>query len=163
MKSSVQPKPVAASCQLFLRIRHPDLDPDTVTEVLGLEPEHQVRAGRSVARNGAERLHSESYWIAALTEDDFEERAESDWLLGAAKLREARALGMKFMMEATGYDFPIARWLKRLDGRREFFQRIRSEGGSVTLVIQRTDHEYPVAIRESLQRLADLGIALEVD
>jgi hypothetical protein len=163
MKSSPQPKSVEPTFQLFLRIKHPVLDPDEVTEAIGLQPEHAIKAGRSVSRSGVERLHSESYWIASLRTLGDEDPTPGDPLLARMTPSQAQLLMKRFMSDMAGYDAFILLWLRRLGEQQALLKRINDEGGSVTLVIQRADHDRPVSVRQSLLRLAELGIGLEID
>jgi len=163
MKARTQPKSIEPTFQLFLRIKHPALDPDVVTEAIGLQPEHAVKAGRSVSRSGVERLHSESYWIASLRTLSDEDTEPSDPLLARMTLSQAQSLMKRFLADASGCDSFILLWLRRLGEQQALLKRINDEGGSVTLVIQRADHDRPVSVRQSLQRLAELGIGLEID
>jgi len=163
MKATSQPKSVEPAFQLFLRIKHPALDPDVVTEAIGLQPEHAIKAGRSVSRSGVERLHSESYWIAALRTLSDEGAVPADPMLARMTPSQAQSLMRRFLADTTGYDSFILLWLRRLGEQQELLKRINDEGGSVTLVIQRADHDRPVSVRQSLQRLSELGIGLEID
>lgn len=161
MKATSQPKSVEPAFQLFLRIKHPALDPDVVTEAIGLQPEHAIKAGRSVSRSGVERLHSESYWIASLRTVGEEDALPADPM--AMTPSQAQSLMRRFLVDTAGYDGFILLWLRRLGEQQELLKRINDEGGSVTLVIQRADHDRPVSVRQSLQRLSELGIGLEID
>jgi hypothetical protein len=54
---------------ISLRIRHPSIEPHTITKVLGIEPQHTWKAGdarRSPAGEALEGSYRESYWIARL-------------------------------------------------------------------------------------------------
>jgi len=54
---------------ISLRIRHPSIDPHTITKTLGIEPQHIWKAGdarRSPAGEALEGSYRESYWIARL-------------------------------------------------------------------------------------------------
>ncbi|HEY4369409.1 MAG TPA: hypothetical protein VGN07_19405 [Steroidobacteraceae bacterium] len=163
MKARTQPRTVEPSFQLFLRIKHPALDPEVVTEAIGLQPEHSVRAGRSVSRSGVERLHSESYWIASLSTPITEDDEPADPLLARMTASQAQSLMKRFAADASGYDGFIELWLRRLGDQQALLKRINDEGGSVTLVVQRADHDRPVSVRQALRRLAELGIGLEID
>ncbi|HYM36188.1 MAG TPA: hypothetical protein VET48_12365, partial [Steroidobacteraceae bacterium] len=56
----------AIRVEMFLRIKHPSIDPQEITEVLGLQPEHATKAGLETSAKGVKRLFSESYWLAHL-------------------------------------------------------------------------------------------------
>jgi hypothetical protein len=54
-----------------LRIRHPNIDPAEITQMLGFEPQHTWRAGdarRSPTGEALEGIHRESYWMGRLLE-----------------------------------------------------------------------------------------------
>jgi hypothetical protein len=54
---------------ISLRIRHPSIEPHTITKTLGIEPQHSWKAGdarRSPAGEALEGSYRESYWIARL-------------------------------------------------------------------------------------------------
>lgn len=165
MKASrAKPLERPSELQLFLRIKHPSLDPAVITRALGMEPEQSIAAGADVSRTGVRRLHSESYWIAKLPTTSVVELAtgyrESTLTEGAAELSGEDLLAM---MGATERDVRIAARLKRFENQQEFFRRINADGGSVTLIVDRGDAFEPVVLKHSLKMLAELGIALEVD
>lgn len=167
MKTSSSRKLDQPLMEMFLRIKHPTLDPDTITETLGLEPEECIKVGTSASKTGGRRLHSESYWIADLTVPSLAELArwEADTpgsRLTATFPQQNRA-EIKHLIGATEYDFFILGWLKRLEGQQPFFQELNQSGGSATLLIQRNDANAPVSLRKSLGRLDALGIGLEID
>lgn len=54
---------------ISLRIRHPSVDPRTITETLGIEPQHTWKAGdprRGAAGEAREGAYRESYWMGRL-------------------------------------------------------------------------------------------------
>jgi Domain of unknown function (DUF4279) len=54
---------------ISLRIRHPTIEPDTITKTLGIEPQHIWKAGDARRSPGGEALegsYRESYWMARL-------------------------------------------------------------------------------------------------
>lgn len=54
---------------ISLRIRHPSIEPHTITKTLGIEPQHIWKAGearRSPAGEALEGSYRESYWMARL-------------------------------------------------------------------------------------------------
>jgi hypothetical protein len=54
---------------ISLRIRHPRIEPHTITKTLGIEPQHIWKAGdarRSPVGEALEGSYRESYWIARL-------------------------------------------------------------------------------------------------
>jgi hypothetical protein len=154
--------------EMFLRIKHPTMDPDAITETLGLEPEECIKMGASASTSGGRRLHSESYWIAGLTVPSMAELGR--WEVDAPEVRLAggfpqsgERVAIKHLLGATEYDFYILSWLRRLEGKQVFFSELIQAGGSATLLIQRNDQNAPVSLRKSLGLLETLGIGLEID
>jgi hypothetical protein len=140
--------------QLFLRIRHPSLDPREITRALAIEPIQTVPCGSS-----------ESYWIAELPTSPVRELlAKYQGVRGLSNIRlneeEAPAL-----VGGTEWDHRILLQLKALTAEkpRGFLQKLIREGGSVTLLIERGDQRSPFVIKRAMATLAELGIELEVD
>jgi hypothetical protein len=140
--------------QLFLRIRHPSLDPREITRALAIEPIQTVPCGSS-----------ESYWIAELPTSPVRELlAKYRGVRGLSNIRlgeeEAPAL-----VGGTEWDHRILLQLKALTAEkpRGFLQKLIREGGSVTLLIERGDQRSPFVIKRAMATLAELGIELEVD
>ena len=53
--------------QLSLRIRHPSIDPASISHELQIEPEHSFRAGDPrESRSAVTSVHADSYWLATL-------------------------------------------------------------------------------------------------
>jgi Domain of unknown function (DUF4279) len=55
-----------------LRLRHPSIGPETITEALGIQPQHAWKAGdtrRDPAGHDREGVYRESYWIGRLLDD----------------------------------------------------------------------------------------------
>lgn len=150
--------------ELFLRIQHPTLNPDDITEALGIEPEHTVHAGLAASRSGVRRLHSESYWLARLPSLGLRERMQG--MRPFSSPQEAMSAITKEQLsrlrDATQYDVHILDALHPLLDKKEFLQKLTRDG-SMVLLVQRTDRTAPLALRTSLPRLAELGIALEID
>lgn len=165
MKAS-RAKPVERSSdlQLFLRIRHPSLDPAEISRILDTEPEDAVAAGPEVSSAGVQRLHSETYWIARLPMTSiaeltqrFREGGLSESMLTMTKQEVVALVG------ASVYDLRILPRLKRFECHQDFFDRINRDGGSITLIVDRGEPAQPVVLKHALEKLVALGIALEVD
>lgn len=95
---------------ISLRLRHPALDPEQITEALGIAPKRCWKAGeprRTPAGTPLAGTNRDSYWTASL--------AAGRWPL---KLDEA-----------------ICDVLKTLVRHRSFLHRVRSEGGKVELFV----------------------------
>ena len=55
-----------------LRIRHPSIDPSSITETLGIEPQHTWKAGeprRDPGSGDRSGVYRESYWMGRLMEE----------------------------------------------------------------------------------------------
>jgi Domain of unknown function (DUF4279) len=126
---------------ISLRVEHPSADPAEITSALGLTPSRTWRAGepRSTAK-GAPRPgeNAESFWTATLAEGRWPEKALPDI---------------------------ISDLLDQLAARKDFFHRIRSEGGKAEFFVgwffdgQSGD----VFGCDLLARMADLKIDLSLD
>lgn len=165
MKARPQPKQSLQEPRLFLRIRHPTMDPREITRALAIEPIQTLAAG-AVTESGVHRLHSESYWIAQLPIASMHEIAEGYQAGGlsapvlSSSTEEALAL-----IGATEWDARILLRLKelQLDAKQNFLQQIVVQGGSIALLVDRGEQRVPFAIKRALPKLAQLGIELEVD
>jgi hypothetical protein len=115
--------------QLSLRIRHPSIDPASISRELQIEPEHSFRAGepRESARNiTVTSVHVESYWLATLD---------------PASLLVDTVLAPKFgtkthAIALSAVDHALTILTTSVLRRHvEFFRRIESEGGEVRLIV----------------------------
>lgn len=115
--------------QLSLRVRHPSIDPDTISRELQIEPEHSFRAGqpRESARSLAVTpVHVESYWLATLD--------PATMVMGAALAPDLspQTHAAAFSVLDSALAVLINSVLRR---HSEFFRRMQSEGGEVRLII----------------------------
>ena len=192
MKTNTVRKVDSSRVQLFLRIKHPSLDPATISNAIGIEPEHAVRAGESISAKGKPALHSESYWIAQLSTPVFPVSIAAEALQDYRALLSTSSVAEKIKLQtlyferhahtlqglskglskeqlialigASPIELMIVPWLRKWAACREFLASINAAGGSVTLVIQLRNVEPPLRIRPTLARqLADAGIELEID
>jgi hypothetical protein len=61
-------------------------------------------------------------------------------------------------------DLVLLARLLSLQPHREFFRRVRTDGGSATLLVQLPDRDAPITITPALaRRLADLDVEMEID
>lgn len=151
--------------QLFLRIRHPTLDPREITRALAIEPIQTLACGSSV-EGAVRRLHTESYWIAELPTASMHELL-ARYRSGA---REISMLAfnkeeLPGLIGGSEWDHRILLQLKELqaDKPRALLQQIIRDGGSVTLLVERGERRSPFVIKRALAKLAELGIELEID
>jgi hypothetical protein len=57
---------------VFLRIRHPKIEPSRITETLGIEPQHSWKAGeprRNDSGDDCARVYRDSYWMGRLMDE----------------------------------------------------------------------------------------------
>ena len=179
---------VDSALQLFLRIKHPSLDPAKISGALGMEPEHAKSAGEAISAAGRRTLHSESYWIAQLptavrpmsvsadvlrdyktlaTTAVSEEKTALQLRLLARNAHSLQGLTKDDVIELIGaspIELILVPWLRKFSLQSQFFSVINADGGSVTLVVQLRNAEHSVRIRPMLsRRLAAAGIELEID
>jgi len=163
MTSAVASKQEPVPVEIFLRVKHPTMDPQEMTEKLGVEPEHTANAGPAASRSGVRRLHSESYWLARLPTLTVQERISNLRSFSTkAALSAPDKEKVHRLLDATTHDLFILDALGPLMERKQFLQEL-SRKGSVVLLVQRTDRTVPLALRASFPVLTELGIALEID
>jgi hypothetical protein len=145
---------------VYLRIRHPSIDPADITATLGVDPVHAWAAG-SAREPAADRVsrgrHVETYWLAPLGDEGWH-RAQ------------AAGPGDKFRnLWPTAKAFPLEVFLmtqaRLLVAHKEFFARLKSEGASVVLALtlEAEEHlslELPPAL---LRSLADLNVGVSIE
>jgi hypothetical protein len=127
--------------KISLRLHHPSLDPGEITRALGLIPLRSLKAGepRTTPKgNPLEGINRETFWTARMIEDQW-----------------------------PGKELPVAvnACLDQLVPQRDFFHRIRSEGGAIKLRIGwffegMSGGEFDCDL---LARMADLKIDLSLD
>ena len=173
--------------ELYLRVKHPSLDPGTISKALNIEPEHSVCAGESTTKSGKLRLHSESYWLAKLpsarsvpfsTEllNDYKELATTTSVTEKLAIKKRhfestafayQGLSKEEILELIGaspFELLIMPWLRKLNSEEVFFKALRSGGGSAAIVVQLHNIEHSLRLRPNVtRRLAQVGIDLEIE
>ena len=127
-----------------LRLRHPAIDPSTITQRLGIEPQHTWKAGdprRDPGGGALQGLYRESYWMGRLMEEP--------------QLSSARLSLESVLLEK----------LAHLRRSHDFLEQLHAEGGIAELHVSLYARE---AFRlelseESLGLLGRLGLALALD
>ena len=127
-----------------LRMRHPRIDPATITQTLGIKPQHTWQSGTPrVGPEGEslEGLYRESYWMA--------------------RLMETPQLSGQVSVEAVLRDT-----LANLRRSQAFLERIQAEGGVTELHVSlfaraNFSLELPASTLTLLGRLG-VGVALEI-
>lgn len=138
---------------------HPQLDPQEITRILAIDPEHTLAARRRSAS-----MASECYWIAPLLFSELEEPwPQPGERFGATAARRGRrpraTAAMQVLDDATAVSLAV----RRLQVHQDFFRRVADEGGSATLLLN-VNKAGSMTIPPTLaQKLAELGLALEVD
>jgi hypothetical protein len=127
-----------------LRMRHPRIDPATITQTLGIKPQHTWQSGTPRIGPGGESLeglYHESYWMARLM--------ETPQLSGQVSVEEV-----------------LRETLANLRRSQAFLERIQAEGGVTELHVSlfaRTNFsvELPASTLALLGRLG-VGVALDI-
>ena len=152
--TSAQHRTADTPTRIHLRVKHPKLDPNEITRVLSMTPEHTLDAGRSSVSMAAE-----SYWIAPLSFTAFDETWANDENEESGGSTLPSIAGMQLMSDES----IVGHALRRLQSHRRFFHSIADEGGTATLLIN-VNKAGSMTIPPSLARkLADLGLTLELD
>ena len=130
----------APNYSISLRVRHPTLDPDMLTQNLHLEPLHSWRAGeprRSATGAMLGGEHRESYWAAPLPGQG----------VGAAG----------FALEPF-----LSQQLTQLNRHRELLSRLQAEGGQISMLVEVSRIDTLTLSTGMSRKLADLNIELEL-
>jgi hypothetical protein len=133
--------------QLSLRIRHPSIDPQSISRELGIEPEHSFQAGqpRQLRSSVAPAtVHTESYWLAALNPATWFENLSfpeaPTWALSLCAVRLSKSHGA-------------------------LLRKVRSEGGEISVLVTLS----PAAVSsfnlapEVSRIFGEIGITLEIE
>ena len=129
---------------ISLRLHHPSIDPAEITQALGLKPKRAWKAGdtRQTPKGmPLEGIYRESYWYTDLIQDG------------------------EHSSEGTLIEEYLDYFAKQLAPSRDFFARIRSEGGRVELSIGLyNDRNFGFELPPSLlSAAADIGLSLLFD
>jgi hypothetical protein len=149
--------------QVSLRVRHPSMDPASISRELGIEAEHSFRAGDPrPSRSGLApaSIHTETYWLAPMI--------PASWL-GDMSIAERPGLAAadKHMYAAVTTNLGLAFSLCALRFRTmhgALLRQIRSEGGQVSLLVALSAAVSSFSIAPEVSRLfSDLGITIEFE
>ncbi len=132
------------SYSISLRLCHPSIDPAEITRALALKPNRAWKAGeprQTPKGTPLEGVYRESYWYTDLLPDG-EHSSEGTWI-----------------------EEYLDHFAKQLASSRDFFLRVRSEGGRVELFIglygdRNFGFELPPSL---LGAIADMGLSLSFD
>jgi hypothetical protein len=127
-----------------LRIRHPAIDPATITATLGIEPQHAWRAGQPRCDPAGGELggaHHDSYWMGRLMD---EPQVSSD---------------------SASVEAVLLKTLSQLRRSQSFLAQLNTEGGVAELLVSlyaRDDFRLELP-SESLTLLGRLHLAIAFD
>jgi Domain of unknown function (DUF4279) len=99
---------------IALCVRHPTIDPSSITQSLGIEPQHTWRAGevrRGPAGEAAEGVYHQSYWTGRLMEEP------------------------QISSEQTTVESLLLKTLTQLRRSHDFLQELSTDGGSAELTV----------------------------
>jgi Domain of unknown function (DUF4279) len=128
-----------ATFKLTLLIRHPDFDPDLITETLKLKPFRYWRRGEP-------RITPKGTTLAG------------EW-------PDTRWNHVAFYEADRTVSVEIERWLVSLDRNGEFIRSLVSTGGDITLnlAMPGQSHRGDVIAAGTLRRAADLGVGIGIE
>jgi hypothetical protein len=162
MEASKLTDPQLPPFELSLRIRHPSVDPAELSRELSLEAEHSFRAGepRRLRSDGTSAsVYGESYWLGTLDPTSWPADA---WFSGHADLDFAARELRKSATHSLGWALSFS--ARRLLRAKGLFERIRSEGGQVSVLISLSPSLESFTLSPDISRIfSELGITLEFD
>ncbi len=131
---------------MSLRIRHPDVDPELITQTLGIAPQHSWRAGdarRDSAGNALGRAYRESFWMGRLMAHP------------------------QLATDQVGLESELLRILAQLRKSQGFLETLKEQGALTELhvsIFAREEFRLEI-LADSLALLGrlGLGIAIEVE
>jgi hypothetical protein len=147
-------------------VRHPNIDPERITQTLRLQPDHawargEARTSESGGVVGGNR--HETYWSATLTQPFLDKLQHMDAPFPISATRTADpdkivALALAGVDVSTVINTQLLQWRRE----RDFIRQLSAEG-DVTLVIEiaadaGTTIKFDPAL---LRQLTDLGLRLE--
>lgn len=138
----------------FLKIRHPDIDPQTLTDELGIVPEHCWKAGERRAVRGDSRAAGtdrESYWVG-------QTYPESYWV---AQL----PLADYIPQICTPISGTLMLGALLLERHKTFWRQLQAEGATATLLVSVDNREaFNLELpRDLLVMMAGLGLSVSFD
>ena len=131
---------------MSLRIRHPDVDPELITQALGIAPQHSWRAGdprRDSAGSTRSGAYRESFWMGRLMAHP------------------------KLASDQVGVESELLRTLAQLRKSQGFLETLKEQGALTELhvsIFAREEFRLEI-LADSLALLGrlGLGIAIEVE
>jgi len=152
------------SFQISLRVRHPSIDPGTISRELRMEPEYSFKAGEpreSGSGMAATSVHAESYWLGSLravsTPGSLTGFSGARANVVRERLQAATVESLTLALDALVVGF--------MRTHSEFIRRIQSEEGQVSLLVElstRALNGFTLSPQFS-RTLSDLGVAVEFE
>jgi hypothetical protein len=162
MEASKLTNPQLPPFELSLRIRHPSVDPAELSRALALDAQHSFRAGEPRRSRGdatSASVYGESYWLGTLdptswpADARFSGHADLDFAAKELRKSATRSLGWAL-------SFSARRFLRA----KALFERIRSEGGQVSVLVALSPALESFSLPPEVSRIfSELGITLEFD
>ena len=127
-----------------LRIRHPTIDPQTISDTLGIQPLHTWRAGRPRCDPAGAEIggaHHDSYWMARLMENP------------------------QLSSDGVSVERVIVTTLSQLRRAQTFLEQLHAEGGLAALLVSlyaRADFRLELPA-DSLTLLGRMHMAVVLD
>jgi hypothetical protein len=150
--------------QISLRIRHPSIDPETISRELRVEPEYSFKAGEpreSGSGMAATTVHAESYWLGSLGSIT---SAVSLSGFSGTRMNVARERLQAATLESLtlALDAGVVGFMRT---HSDFIRRIQSEEGQVSLLIELSTRSLSgFALSPQFTRtFSDLGVGVEFD
>ena len=150
--------------QISLRVRHPSIDPGTISRELQLEPEYSFKAGEpreSGSGIAATALHAESYWLGSLGSVT-SATSMSGFSGTRANLARERLQASTLESLTLALDALVVGFMRT---HSEFIRRMQSEEGQVSLLVElstRALNGFTLSPQFS-RTFSELGVAVEFD
>ena len=128
--------------KLSLRLRHPDIDPETITHRVGLTPNRSWKAGetRQTARGGELKgTYDSTYWSATLLTPP--ESSDGEDALAIA----------------------LEHWISKLEEQATFLRTVQAGGGAVELFVGCFRPQGTTIHSDLLGRIVGLCISLAIE
>jgi len=150
--------------QLSLRIRHPSIDPATISKELRIEPEHSFRAGQPRhSRSGVapSAVHTESYWLAELNPGTWFQNPSITDPHNFSVPRESIDAAVPWTL-AWALRLCAVRFTK---SHGALLQTLRSQGGEISLLVTLSPTSVTgFGLAPEISRIfGELGITLEFE
>jgi hypothetical protein len=135
MEAKRRPQSAPESFRFALRVRHPSIDPEEISNELRLAAEHSFKAGQprpSGSRSGATSVYNESYWLAPLDPAAW----AGEWSL-IEGLPNLRARGAARAISSLNPEVALTLVTTALSHTHAaFLRRLQAEGGEVRLLVE---------------------------